>query len=49
MTNANMQLVVLNVLMEDQLTKPEPKLDPGEFIVTKVVEVSKLTAELEGK
>ncbi|PPQ86875.1 hypothetical protein CVT25_012594 [Psilocybe cyanescens] len=48
MTNANMQLVVLSVVMEGEITKPEPKLDPGEFIVTKVVEVAKLNSELEG-
>lgn len=43
-----MQLVVLNVVMENELTLPKPNLDPGEFIVTKVVEVAKLKAELEG-
>uniref|UniRef100_A0A8H7Y2H3 Nudix hydrolase domain-containing protein n=1 Tax=Psilocybe cubensis TaxID=181762 RepID=A0A8H7Y2H3_PSICU len=47
LTNANMQLVVLNVVMEDELTLPKPNLDPGEFIVTKVVEIAKLNAALE--
>ena len=49
MTNANMQLVVVSVLFDDKLDIPEPKLDPGEYIVTKIVELSKLSAELEGE
>lgn len=49
MTNANMQLVVISVLLDDKLEIPEPKLDPGEYIVTKIVELSKLSVELEGK
>jgi ADP-ribose pyrophosphatase len=49
MTNANMQLVVVSVLFDDKLETPEPKLDPGEYIVTKVVELSKLSLELEGE
>ena len=48
MTNANMQLVVISVILDDKLEIPEPKLDPGEYIVTKIVEISKLSAELEG-
>lgn len=48
MTNANMQLVVLNVDLEDKLETPVPKLEIGEYIVTKVVELSRLKAELEG-
>lgn len=47
MTNANMQLVVIDVLLDDKLETPEPKLDSGEYIVTKIVEISKLSAELE--
>jgi ADP-ribose pyrophosphatase len=47
MTNANMHLVVLGVDLEDELTRPESKLDPGEHIVTKVVEVKNLNAQLE--
>ena len=49
MTNANMQLVVVSVLLDDKLETPEPKLDAGEFIVTKTVELSKLSVELEGE
>ena len=48
MTNANMQLVVLAVDLEGELIKPEPKLDPGEHIVAKVVELKNLAAELKG-
>jgi len=47
MTNANMQLVVLNVDLEDKLETPAPKLEVGEHIVTKVVELSRLKDELE--
>ncbi|KIM49313.1 hypothetical protein M413DRAFT_61112 [Hebeloma cylindrosporum] len=47
MTNANMQLVVVSVLFDDKLETPEPKLDPGEYIVTKTVELSKLSIALE--
>ena len=49
MTNANMKLVVLSVVLDDQMEKPAAKLEVGEFIVTKVVELAKLRAELEGK
>ncbi|RDB21210.1 putative Nudix hydrolase P35G2.12 [Hypsizygus marmoreus] len=49
MTNANMQLVVLNVILADQMETPKQKLDAGEFIVTRVVELSKLNDELKGK
>ncbi|KAL1745432.1 NUDIX hydrolase domain-like protein [Schizophyllum fasciatum] len=45
MTNANMKLCVVSVEVEDD-TVPEPKLDPGEFIVKRVVELSKLMDEL---
>ncbi|CAA7267954.1 unnamed protein product [Cyclocybe aegerita] len=47
MTNANMQLVVVSVDMDDQLEIPDPKLEAGEFIVTKVVELAELKATLE--
>ncbi|KAF8906015.1 NUDIX hydrolase domain-like protein [Gymnopilus junonius] len=47
MTNANMQLVVLAVDLEDKMIKPEPKLDPGEHIVARVVELTKLVTELK--
>jgi len=44
-----MQLVVIDVTLEDELLTPEPKLDPGEHIVTKVVEIDKLQATMDGK
>ncbi|TFK42833.1 NUDIX hydrolase domain-like protein [Crucibulum laeve] len=47
MTNANMKLVTLDVVMEDKLETPEPKLDPGEFIVTRVVQLDQLSEELK--
>jgi len=49
MTNANMKLVVLSVVLDDQMETPAANLEVGEFIVTKVVELAKLEAELEGK
>lgn len=47
MTNANMKFVIANVTLEDKLTKPKQKLEAGEFIVTRVVELSKLHEELK--
>ncbi|KAJ8583335.1 hypothetical protein M405DRAFT_514708 [Rhizopogon salebrosus TDB-379] len=47
MTNANMKLVVVTVLLEDKLETPVPHLDDGEHIVTRVVELDKLDAELK--
>jgi len=47
MTNANMKLIVLSVLLEDKLVLPDPNLDVGEFIVRRVVEISKLSDELK--
>ncbi|KAF9052733.1 NUDIX hydrolase domain-like protein [Panaeolus papilionaceus] len=49
MTNANMQLVVLSVTLDDQLESPKPNLEAGEHIVTRVIEMSKLKEELQGK
>ncbi|KAG6865280.1 hypothetical protein C0991_003740 [Blastosporella zonata] len=46
MTNANMKLVVLSVVLEDKLELPDQKLEPGEFIFRRVVELSKLHSEL---
>lgn len=46
MTTANMKLVIVSVLLEDKLETPEAKLDPGEFIVTRVVELATLNDEL---
>ncbi|KAG6861892.1 hypothetical protein C0995_010598 [Termitomyces sp. Mi166 len=48
MTNANMKLVVLSIVLDDKLELPDQKLDPGEFIVRRIVELSKLSSELKG-
>lgn len=48
MTNANMKLVVLSVTLLDKMEKPKAKLEEGEFIVTRVVELNKLNEELNG-
>jgi hypothetical protein len=48
MTNANMKLVILSVVLHDKMETPAAKPEVGEFIVTKVVELAKLKAELEG-
>ncbi|KAG6910892.1 hypothetical protein DXG01_006575 [Tephrocybe rancida] len=47
MTNANMKLVVLGVVLDDKLELPDQKLEAGEFIVRRVVELSKLNSELK--
>jgi ADP-ribose pyrophosphatase len=47
MTNANMQLVTVEVEVDDHLKMPEPKLDAGEFIVKRVIQISKLNEELK--
>lgn len=47
MTNANMKLVVVSVLLEDKLETPTPHLDDGEHIITRVVELDQLDAELK--
>ncbi|KAJ7684799.1 NUDIX hydrolase domain-like protein [Mycena polygramma] len=47
MTTANMKLVVLNVDLADKMETPAQKLEAGEFIVTRVVELSKLNEELK--
>ena len=44
-----MKLVVLDVPFSDSLEKPEQKLDPGEFIKVRIVELSKLRGELIGE
>jgi ADP-ribose pyrophosphatase len=48
MTNANMKLVLANVALEDKLSLPKQKLDDGEFIVPRVIELTKLHEELRG-
>ncbi|KAF5330917.1 hypothetical protein D9619_005430 [Psilocybe cf. subviscida] len=47
MSNANMQLATVNVLLEDKLQTPKQQLESGEHIITRVVELDKLKAELE--
>jgi ADP-ribose pyrophosphatase len=48
MTNANMKLVILSVFLDDKMEAPDAKLDAGEFIVKRVVELDKLSDELKG-
>ncbi|KAJ7582485.1 NUDIX hydrolase domain-like protein [Mycena floridula] len=47
MTNANMKLIVLQVTLPDKLEIPDAKLEAGEFIVRRVVELEKLDQELK--
>jgi len=47
MTNATMKLVSVSVICDDQLGKPEQKLDDGESITLRVVELSKLNQTLK--
>ncbi|KAH7907970.1 NUDIX hydrolase domain-like protein [Hygrophoropsis aurantiaca] len=47
MTNANMKLVIVGVSLEDTLVVPNSKLDEGEHIVKRVVELNKLNSELK--
>lgn len=49
MTNATMKLVSVAVSCEDKLERPEQKLDDGESITLRVVELSKLNQILKGK
>jgi hypothetical protein len=49
MTNANMKLVLANVLLEDKLELHRQKLEVGEFIVPRIVELAALHEELKGK
>ncbi|KAI0747793.1 NUDIX hydrolase domain-like protein [Daedaleopsis nitida] len=48
MTNANMKVVTVDVPFPEKLEMPEQKLDPGEFITARIVELSKLSAEFKG-
>ena len=48
MTNANMKLVTVDVPFPENLEMPAQKLDPGEFIQVRIVELAKLRAELQG-
>ncbi|KAI0085391.1 NUDIX hydrolase domain-like protein [Irpex rosettiformis] len=47
MTNANMKLVVVDVPFPDQLETYDQKLEAGEFITRRVVELSKLSEEFK--
>jgi ADP-ribose pyrophosphatase len=48
MTTANMKLVTLDVTFEDKLESPAQKLDEGEAIIRRVVELKNLYNELKG-
>lgn len=48
MTNANMKLVTLEVLLDNRLELPQQNLEKGEFIIIRVVELAKLSEELKG-
>ncbi len=48
MTNANMKLITVDVPFPEKLEMPVQKLDPGEFITARIVELSKLRAEFQG-
>ena len=45
MTNANMKLVMVDVPFPGELEVSEQKLDAGEFITRRIVELSKLSEE----
>ncbi|KDQ60555.1 hypothetical protein JAAARDRAFT_125146 [Jaapia argillacea MUCL 33604] len=47
MTTANMKLVAVNVSFPGELETSEQKLDAGEYIVKRVVELAKLNEELK--
>jgi ADP-ribose pyrophosphatase len=48
MTNANMKLVMLDVPLDGEMESPEQKLEDGETITRRVVEVAKLFGALKG-
>lgn len=48
MSSANMKLVVLKVLVPDGPSSPKQKLEAGEHIVRRVIELAKLKDELAG-
>ena len=43
-----MKLVVLNVMLKDYPSEPKAKLDEGEHIVKRIIELDSLNAELKG-
>jgi ADP-ribose pyrophosphatase len=47
MTNANMKLVAVSVVLADKLEVPDQRLDSGEFIVRRVIELANLSRELK--
>lgn len=49
MTNANMKFVVVEVLFPDQIELSDAKLEEGEHIVKRIVELPKLSDELAGE
>lgn len=49
MTNANMKFVVVEVLFPDKMELSDPKLEEGEHIVKRIVELPKLSDELAGE
>lgn len=48
MTNANMKLITVDVPFPEKLEMPAQKLDPGEYITARIVELSKLSTEFRG-
>lgn len=48
MTTANMKLVAVDVPFLDKLEVSQQKLEPGEFITARIVELHKLDEELKG-
>jgi len=47
MTNANMKLVVIKVALSEHPSSPKAKLDEGEYIAKRIVELDTLNAELK--
>jgi len=48
MTSANMKLVALKVPLPIDAQAPKQKLEAGEHIIQRIVELNKLKAELDG-
>ena len=48
MTTANMKLVILDVPLEGEMESPDQKLEDGESIVRRVIEVKDLYKVLKG-
>jgi ADP-ribose pyrophosphatase len=49
MSSANMKLVVLDVPLEGDMESPDQKLEDGEAIVRRAIELRSLNTELKGK